>query len=101
MRSGAGSSSWSRTRDGGWPPPAAFDGKAWAARVEGAALLLESMVDPQLGLAARKRVEAELREAEERFQGAFEVAPIGMAIVAAAIAFFVPLSDRKSDDEAQ
>lgn len=57
-----GSSFWpSPQRDWGWPPPAAFDGKAWAARVEGAALLLESMVDPQLGLAARKRVEADVR----------------------------------------
>ena len=41
-----------------------------------------AMVSTIRDITQRKRVEAELREAEERFQGAFEVAPIGMAIVA-------------------
>jgi len=52
-----GSSFWpSPQRDWDWPPPAAFESMPWRARLETDALLLQSRVEPALGLSASQRV---------------------------------------------
>lgn len=52
-----GSSFWpSPQRDWDWPPPAAFESMAWRARLEAGALVLDSQIEPALGLSASQRV---------------------------------------------
>jgi hypothetical protein len=51
-----GSTFWTSPQsDWNWPPPAELDPNAYAARLEGAALVLESATIPPLGLAVTKR----------------------------------------------
>jgi len=56
-----GSSFWpSPQSDWRWPPPLAWDRRAWKVSVEDRSLVLESDQDPKLGLSARQRFTADL-----------------------------------------
>jgi hypothetical protein len=56
-----GSSIWpSPQRDWRWPPPPAFDQRAWNTQVEGRTLVLQSATDETLQLAAEQRLTADL-----------------------------------------
>lgn len=50
-------SQWPKVTPRAWPPPAAFDSMAVTAKVEGAALVLSSPVDPHFGIRTERRVE--------------------------------------------
>jgi hypothetical protein len=64
-----GSSLWpSPQSDWSWPPPPSFDKLPWHARVDGAALVLDSATDPKLGLSATERISAEPERAAFRFE---------------------------------
>jgi uncharacterized protein DUF4380 len=56
-----GSSFWTSPQsDWVWPPPVAMDRAEWAATIDGLSLVLESAIDPKLGLSARQRIWADV-----------------------------------------